>query len=53
MHSLMARRRPKSGINFISEIIEFTKDKSAELATVCGRYYAMDRDRLGKNKKSI
>ena len=35
---------PKSGINFISEIIEFTKDKSAELATVCGRYYAMDRD---------
>ena len=36
---------PKSGINFISEIIEFTKDKSAELATVCGRYYAMDRDK--------
>ena len=35
---------PKSGINFISEIIEFTKNKSAELATVCGRYYAMDRD---------
>ena len=35
---------PKSGINFISQIIEFTKDKSAELATVCGRYYAMDRD---------
>jgi 2,3-bisphosphoglycerate-independent phosphoglycerate mutase len=35
---------PKSGINFISEIIEFTKDKSAELATVCGRYYSMDRD---------
>ncbi len=35
---------PRSGINFISEIIEFTKDKSAELATVCGRYYAMDRD---------
>ena len=34
---------PKSGINFISEIIEFTKDKSAE-CTVCGRYYAMDRD---------
>ena len=36
---------PKSGINFISEIIEFTKDKSAELASVCGRYYAMDRDK--------
>ena len=35
---------PKSGINFISEIIEFTKDKSAELASVCGRYYTMDRD---------
>ena len=36
---------PKSGINFISEIIELTEDKSAELATVCGRYYAMDRDK--------
>ena len=35
---------PKSGINFISEIIEFTKDKSAELASVCGRYFSMDRD---------
>ena len=35
---------PKSGINFISDIIEFTKNKSAELATVCGRYYSMDRD---------
>ena len=35
---------PKSGINFISEIIDFTKNKSAEIATVCGRYYSMDRD---------
>ncbi len=35
---------PKSGIHFISEIIEFTKNKSAELATLCGRYYSMDRD---------
>lgn len=35
---------PKSGINFITELIEFTKNKSAELATLCGRYYSMDRD---------
>ena len=35
---------PKSGIHFITELIEFTKNKSAELATLCGRYYSMDRD---------
>ena len=35
---------PKSGLNFISELIEFTKTKSAELASLCGRYYSMDRD---------
>ena len=35
---------PKSGLNFISELIEFTKNKSAELASLCGRYYSMDRD---------
>ena len=44
---------PKSGINFISEIIEFTKDKSAELATVCGRYYAMDRDHRWERIKKV
>ena len=44
---------PKSGINFISEIIEFTKDKSAELATVCGRYYAMDRDQRWERIKKV
>ena len=42
----------KSGINFISEIIDFTKNKSAEIATVCRRYYSMDRDlKVEKNKK--
>ena len=35
---------PKSGLNFISDLIEFTKNKSAELASLCGRYYSMDRD---------
>ena len=35
---------PKSGLNFISELIEFSKNKSAELASLCGRYYSMDRD---------
>ena len=44
---------PKSGINFISEVIEFTKNKSAELATVCGRYYSMDRDQRWERIKKV
>lgn len=35
---------PKSGIRFIKEISDFIKDKNAEIASVCGRYFAMDRD---------
>ena len=45
MHSLMVEMSiQNSGIHFISDLIEFTKNKSAELATLCGRYYSMDRD---------
>jgi len=36
---------PKSGINFIREIEAFNKNYSAELVSVIGRYYAMDRDK--------
>ncbi len=46
VHALMDGRDtdPKSGIGFISEIHEYLNNKSAKIATVCGRYYTMDRD---------
>lgn len=36
---------PKSGKLFLSELQNFTKNTTAKLASVIGRYYAMDRDR--------
>ena len=35
---------PKSGTNFIDDIQEYMKESTGELASVTGRYYAMDRD---------
>lgn len=35
---------PKSGKDFIQDLQNYTKNKNAKLATVIGRYYAMDRD---------
>lgn len=36
---------PKSGKEFIEEIIHYTKNTKAKIATITGRYYAMDRDK--------
>ena len=36
---------PKSGYGFISELEDHLKGSSTELATITGRYYAMDRDK--------
>lgn len=36
---------PKSGLGFITELLEHTNKTGAKLATICGRYYAMDRDK--------
>jgi len=35
---------PTSGINYLTDLQEFLHDKKATLATIIGRYYAMDRD---------
>lgn len=35
---------PKSGITFIRELLDVCNETGAEVASVCGRYYAMDRD---------
>ena len=36
---------PHSGIDFLRRLQDYIKDKNACIATVTGRYYAMDRDR--------
>ncbi|NER09293.1 2,3-bisphosphoglycerate-independent phosphoglycerate mutase [Muriicola jejuensis] len=36
---------PKSGKGFLQDLNTFCKDKKAKLASVIGRYYAMDRDK--------
>lgn len=35
---------PKSGLKFLTEVAEHTKTSVGSIATVIGRYYAMDRD---------
>ncbi|NBL63642.1 2,3-bisphosphoglycerate-independent phosphoglycerate mutase [Flavobacterium sp. NST-5] len=42
---------PKSSINFLSQLNNHLKDKATKLASVCGRYFAMDRDRRWERVK--
>ncbi len=43
---------PKSGATFIKELHNFTlKNEIGKIATVCGRYYAMDRDKRWERVK--
>ena len=42
---------PKSGLGFITELEEHVENKAAKLATVTGRYYAMDRDKRWERVK--
>jgi 2,3-bisphosphoglycerate-independent phosphoglycerate mutase len=42
---------PKSGKGFLEDLTNFCSDKNAKLATVVGRYYAMDRDKRWERVK--
>lgn len=42
---------PKSGAGFIEAILRHIKDQNVELASVVGRYYAMDRDKRWERVK--
>ena len=42
---------PKSGKGFLEDLVAFCSDKNAELASVVGRYYAMDRDKRWERVK--
>ncbi len=42
---------PKSGIHFIEELQNHLKDSTGTIATITGRYYAMDRDKRWERVK--
>jgi 2,3-bisphosphoglycerate-independent phosphoglycerate mutase len=42
---------PKSGKGFISDMVNFMDKTTGKLATICGRYYAMDRDQRWERVK--
>jgi len=47
VHAFMDGRDtdPKSGKGFLKELLQHIKNNNAEIASVTGRYYAMDRDK--------
>ena len=53
IHALMDGRDtdPRSGLNFIQSLEKNITDTSAKIATVCGRYYTMDRDKRWERVK--
>lgn len=42
---------PKSGIGFVQDISDYTENTNVKLASVIGRYYAMDRDKRWERVK--
>ena len=42
---------PKSGFGFVTSLENFLKNKNGRIATVTGRYYAMDRDKRWERVK--
>lgn len=42
---------PKSGLAFLQDLSNFIADKPCKIASVCGRYYAMDRDKRWERVK--
>jgi 2,3-bisphosphoglycerate-independent phosphoglycerate mutase len=42
---------PKSGLSFIEKLENELKNTGVKIATVCGRYYAMDRDKRWERVK--
>ncbi|MEM8762491.1 MAG: 2,3-bisphosphoglycerate-independent phosphoglycerate mutase [Bacteroidota bacterium] len=42
---------PKSGAGFMEDVVQFCEGKSTSVASVVGRYYAMDRDKRWERVK--
>ncbi len=47
IHALMDGRDtdPKSGYGYMKNLLEHLKSSTGEVASICGRYYTMDRDK--------
>lgn len=43
---------PSSALSYLDEITPFLKDANGKIHTLCGRYYAMDRDRRWERTKA-
>lgn len=42
---------PDGGKDYVKDLLDYIKDKKAELASIVGRYYAMDRDKRWERTK--
>jgi len=42
---------PRSGVPLLTDFLQFLSHKKAQLASICGRYYAMDRDKRWERVK--
>ncbi|OIP01804.1 MAG: phosphoglycerate mutase (2,3-diphosphoglycerate-independent) [Bacteroidetes bacterium CG2_30_33_31] len=42
---------PRSGLAFVSELEDYLKNTHAKIASVCGRYFTMDRDKRWERVK--
>jgi 2,3-bisphosphoglycerate-independent phosphoglycerate mutase len=42
---------PKSGLGFVEDIVKYMAGTTGKLASICGRYYAMDRDQRWERVK--
>jgi len=42
---------PKSGLGFLQEVEQYLQHSAGKIASVCGRYYAMDRDKRWERVK--
>lgn len=53
VHCLMDGRDtdPKSGLGYMKELTEHLQNSAGKVATICGRYYTMDRDKRWERVK--
>ncbi len=53
IHAFMDGRDtdPHSGVGFMRDLLKSTADTNAQVASICGRYFAMDRDKRWERVK--